>query len=116
MKIIATQLDLARQKENLQFIKSFYDFAKRNGYNTMLLMLEATTVRTEKTSFFKESESYSMVEMKEIVAYGDKIGINTIPMFQNVGHLERLFEYPQFAHFSELLYRNFARKYYPRKL
>lgn len=101
MKIIATQLDLARQKENLQFIKSFYDFAKRNGYNTMLLMLEATTVRTEKTSFFKESESYSMVEMKEIVAYGDKIGINTIPMFQNVGHLERLFEYPQFAHFSE---------------
>lgn len=102
MKIISTQLDLARQKETLEFIKNFYNFARENGFNTILFNLEATTVRTSQTLFYKEEDSYSEEEIREIVAYGNQIGVDTIPCFQNIGHLEKLFEYPQFAKFSEI--------------
>ena len=44
------QLGLARQKENVEYIKSYIQFAKQNGYNAVLVYLE-NVVRTSKTEF-----------------------------------------------------------------
>ena len=50
MELVCLQLDLARQKENVEDIKSYIQFAKQNGYNAVLVYLE-NVVRTSKTEF-----------------------------------------------------------------
>ena len=37
MELICLQIDLARQKERVDFVKSYMDFAVQNGYNSVLL-------------------------------------------------------------------------------
>ena len=61
--LIASQLDLARQKETVEFIKSYMDFIKENGYNAIRLYLEAT-VRVPCATFFNEETSYSVEEIR----------------------------------------------------
>ena len=48
MKMYALQIDLARQKETIDYVKTYVDKAKKYGYNTIFLYLE-TCVRTEDT-------------------------------------------------------------------
>ena len=101
MKLICLQLDLARQKENLDFIKSYADFAVSCGYNALMLYLE-NAVRTQDTEFFDKERTYSIDEMREIVGYAESIGLDVIPAFENLAHLEKFFEYPQLEDFSEV--------------
>ncbi len=99
-KIIALQLDLARQKENTSFIKDYANFAVQCGYNTIVLYLE-NAVRTEKTFFFDEAESYTVYEMKEIISYMEGLGLEVIPAFETLYHLEKFFRYDELAELSE---------------
>ena len=55
--MIALQIDLARQKEKIDYVKSYVDMAKKYGYNTVFLYLE-TCVRTEDTPHFDETETF----------------------------------------------------------
>lgn len=100
MELICLQIDLARQKERVDYVKSYMDFAVQNGYNSILLYLE-NVVRTPSTEYFDKEDTYSMEEMSEIVAYGIKKGLDVIPAFENLGHLEKFFEYPQWEDLSE---------------
>lgn len=100
MKLICLQLDLARQKESVSFIKSYVDYAVENGYNTLVLYLE-NAVRTNSVPFFNTEESYSPEEMQDIIAYAENKGLDVIPAFENLGHLERFFVYPQIEKLSE---------------
>ena len=100
MELICAQIDLARQKENLPFIKSYIDFAAENGYNAMLCYLE-NAVRSNETQYFDKDDTYSLDEMRELVKYGDDKGISLIPVFENLGHLEKFFAYPQLENLSE---------------
>ena len=100
MELICAQIDLARQKENLPFIKSYIDFAAENGYNAMLCYLE-NAVRSSETQYFDKDDTYSLDEMRELVKYGDDNGVSLIPVFENLGHLEKFFAYPQLENLSE---------------
>ncbi len=100
MKMIALQLDLARQKESVNFVKSYVDFAKKSGYNTIFLYLE-TCVRTADTPFFDPDETYSFDEMKEIVGYIEGQGLTAVPAFENFYHVEKLLCYDEVAEFAE---------------
>lgn len=95
------QLDLARQKENLEFIKSYADFAAESGYNALILYLE-NAVRTKDTSFFDPDETYSEQEISEIVDYAEARGLDVIPALENLGHLEKFFMYPELENLSEI--------------
>lgn len=95
------QIDLARQKESVAFVKSYADFAAENGYNALILYLE-NAVRTEDTAFFDPEETYSADEIREIVAYAGSKGLDVIPALENLGHLEKFFLYPQLEHLSEI--------------
>lgn len=101
MQLRILQIDLARQKENIEYVKSYFDFAVANGYNAILVYLE-NAVRTPDTEYFSKEETYSLTEMKEIVSYGVSIGLDVIPAFENLAHLEKFFEYQQFQKYSEL--------------
>ncbi len=111
MELICIQIDLARQKENLDYIKSYIDFAAQNGYNSLLVYLE-NLVRTPSTPYFDVEESYSQDEIKEIVAYAEARGVDAIPAFENLGHLERFFRYPQWQGFSELKKKTDGRNFH----
>ena len=100
MKIIALQIDLARQKEKIEYVKSYVDMAKKYGYNTIVLYLE-TCVRTEDTPHFDVEETYSLSEMKEIVDYIENSGLAAVPAFENFYHVEKLLYYKEFARFAE---------------
>ncbi len=118
MKIIAAQLDLARQKESVSFIKEYVDFVCKNGYNTVFLYLEAS-VRTSITPFFDEAQSYSMEEMKEIVDYIESRNMQAVPAFENLYHMEKFLQYDELAHLSEYTDANeegrgWAPAHYPR--
>ena len=43
--LICLQIDLARQKERIDFVKSYADFAAECGYNTLILYLENASGR-----------------------------------------------------------------------
>ena len=101
MQLVCLQIDLARQKENLDYVKSYMDFAAENGYNSLIMYLE-NLVRTPSTEYFDLEESYSQDEIKELVTYAESRGLDVIPAFENLGHLERFFRYPQWQGFAEI--------------
>ncbi len=118
MKIVAIQIDLARQKEHVSYVKEYVDFAKQNGYNTVFFYLEAS-VRTSLTPFFHPSVSYSMEELKEMVDYVESNGLVAVPAFENLYHMEKFLQYDQLAHLSEFVDANaegrgWAPAHYPR--
>ena len=100
MQLICLQIDLARQKETVEYVKSYIDYAKRCGYNALLMYLE-NAVRTEDTWFFNEEDTYSAEEILDIIAYAEERGIDVIPAFENLGHIEKFTAYPQFSDILE---------------
>ncbi len=100
-KIRAAQLDLARQKENPEFIKSFIDFIAQYNYNTLVLYLEGK-VRTKTFPYPSPDESYTPEEMKDVVSYAGKKKIDVIPVVPNLGHTEHFLKYPQLKQLAEL--------------
>lgn len=99
-KIKAVQLDLARQKETVQFVKDYIKFVKNAGYNTLVLYLEAR-VKTKSFPYPSARESYTPEEMKEIVAESIKYGIDLVPVVSILGHAELFFRYPELGDMAE---------------
>lgn len=100
LQIIAFSIDLARQKETVQFVKNQMKFCRNNGYNTIFLYLEAA-VRASVTSFFDEDSSYSLAEIADIVGYGESIGLDVVPAFETLAHMEKFFVYDKLAGLAE---------------
>lgn len=100
MDIIAVQLDLGRQKERFDFIKSFVDNAKKWGYNTIILYIECS-IRTKVTPFLSEDDTYSIGEIGGIAEYIENSGLTAIPAFENFYHIEKLLQYKEAASLSE---------------
>ena len=94
------QIDLARQKETIEFVKSYLDFIKACGYNAVVFYMESV-VRTPDTSFFDPEETYSMEEMKEMVDYGLSLGLDVIPDYENLAHIEKVLKYKELEHLKE---------------
>ena len=102
MDMYLLQLDLARQKESIEYIKSYSDFAKKCGYNTLFLYLE-NVIRTKNTQFFNKEDTYSLEEMAEIVNYAEAIGLEVIPCFEVLPHMEKFLQYKELDPLSECL-------------
>jgi len=101
MKIKGVQLDIARQKETIDFIIDFINFIKNCGYNTLFLYIEGR-IKTKSFPFMPENESYSPEEIKKVVAYAEKNKIDVIPIISNFGHTEHFLQFPEMRYISEL--------------
>jgi len=99
MKLV--QIDLARQKETLDEVFKFFDLAKAYGYDGVFLYLE-DRIRTKTYPYISVEESYSEDEVRQMVAYADKLGLELIPVVSNFAHTERFLEHPELAHIAEL--------------
>ena len=100
LQIKAVQLDLARQMENIEFIKQFIDFSAQNNYNTLFLYLE-WRVRCNAVDIGEEN-GYSKEELKDIIDYAAQYNIDVIPGLAAIGHSELLLANEKFAHLNEL--------------
>ena len=100
MELITLQMDLGRQKETTEYVKSFVDFAKKNGYNSILYYMESA-VRTDATFFLNPDQTYSLDEMREIVAYTEAQGLLAIPGFENLAHMDHFLATEEYAYLAE---------------
>lgn len=110
MELITLQMDLGRQKETVEYIKSFVDFAKKNGYNSILYYMESA-VRTESTPFLDPEKTFTLDEMKEIVEYTEGQGLIAIPGFENLAHMDQFLATEEYAYLSEC-YNGANSRYY----
>ena len=90
----AVQLDLARQMETVPFLKRYLSVAKESGYTAVVLYLEGR-VRTPSFPYRSREESYSVEEMKEVVAEAQRVGIDVVPVVSVLGHAEKFFGFPE---------------------
>lgn len=93
-------LDLAREKDSLESVFEFFDFVSKYNYNTVFLYLE-DRIKTKTYPYRSDAESYSPEEIKRIVAYADKCGLELIPALSNFAHTERFLEHKELKHLSE---------------
>jgi hypothetical protein len=101
LKLRVIQLDLARQMETLEYIRTYIDFAAGNGYNALGLYLEGR-IRTKSFPYPAEDESYSPGEMREIVKYAAERNLELIPVISFLGHVEMFLKYKELEHLAEL--------------
>lgn len=76
-------------------------------------------MRTSVTTFLDESSSYSLDEIADIVNYGESIGLDVVPAFETLAHMEKFFVYEQLSDLAEFddehsQGRDFCSPLYPR--
>ncbi len=98
--MIAVQMDLARQKENLAEIESFFELAAENGFDTVVLYLE-DRIKTRSYPFSSDQESYLPEEIRQILDYATTRHLELIPVVSNLGHVERFLRHPELADLAE---------------
>ena len=99
-KIRAVQLDLARQKETVAFLKGYTDRIADAGFNTLVLYLEGR-VKTESAQFMLDDECYTPDEMREVVAHAEKRGIDCVPVVSLLGHANLFMRYSEMKVLAE---------------
>ncbi len=99
-EICAGWLDLARQKETVEYICNYLDALHEAGMNAVVFYLE-DRIKTASYPYPTDEESYSPDEIRKIVAYGESIGIQIIPSLEALGHCERFLRHPELQHLSE---------------
>ena len=99
-EICAGWLDLARQKETVDYVCRFVDDLARAGMNAVILYLE-DRIKTPSYPYGTDEESYSPDEIRRIVAHAQSVGVEVIPSLEALGHCERFLRHPELQHLSE---------------
>ena len=71
------------------------------GMNLMMLYTEDTYEIEDYPYFGYMRGRYSADEIKEVVAYGNMIGIETVPCIQTLGHLAQYIRWGEAGAFAE---------------
>ena len=77
-QIRALQIDLNRQYENMDFIRSYIDFATDNGYNTLLLYI-GWRIKMKSLPWDVPGGTYTPEDIREIVAYANSRNVDVLP-------------------------------------
>lgn len=100
MKWRMAQMDLARQPETTETIRSFIDLLAKAGFHALLLYLEDRISTASYSS--AANESYTPAEMAELVQYAQARKIELIPCVPVLGHAERFLARQELADCAEL--------------
>ena len=94
----SVMVDMARNAvRTVHTVKNYMRKLVLMGYTEMQLYMEDAFEIPEEPYFGHKRGRYSQNELKEIVAYGKKIGIKCIPAIQTLAHLEGLVRWRRFA-------------------
>lgn len=93
-----TMLDLSRNAVmTVESLKKWMDISKDLGLNQLWMYMEDVYEIEGHPYFGYGRGRYSKAELKELDAYASEIGMELIPCIQTLGHLERIFRWPQYA-------------------
>lgn len=95
------QLDVARQMESIEFIEKFIVLLADSGYNGLELYLE-DRIRTASYQYPAENETYTVDEIKHIIAFAAQHNMEVIPCVATLGHAERFLRHKETEHLAEL--------------
>lgn len=91
---LGTMIDCSRNAVmTVDAVKRYIDALEKMGYNMLMLYTEDTYEIDGYKMFGAYRGRYSKEELKEIVAYGEKHGIELIPCIQTLGHLQQIFRW-----------------------
>ncbi len=77
--------------------KKFMSVLKQMGYNAFALYTEDLYEMPEYEMFGYLRGKYSKDDLKELVAYGESIGVTMIPSIEVLAHLHHIFRWSDFA-------------------
>ncbi len=97
----AVQIDLARQIETMETVLRYFDLAAEAGMNMVVLYLE-DRIRTKTYPYPAEGEAYSEEQIREMVAYAEKRGLELVPVVSPIGHTERFLAHKELEPLAEL--------------
>ena len=97
----SVQIDLARQIETVDTVKAYFDTAAKAGMNMVILYLE-DRIRTETYPYPSAEESYTPDQIRDMVAYADKLGLELVPVVSPIGHTERFLEHEALRPMAEM--------------
>jgi len=100
-KIRWAQLDVARQKENIEFIEQYIVLLEESGYNGLLLYLE-DRIKTAAYPYCSDHECYTADEIRHIVSFAAAHQLEVIPCVATLGHAERFLRHKELAHLAEV--------------
>ena len=96
----AVQLDLARQKETVPFVKDYIRRSSRAGFNAVVLYLE-DRIKTPSYPYSEDAESYSLADAREFVETAAACGVDLIPVVSPLGHVDRFLRHEELRPFAE---------------
>ena len=103
MNILGIMLDCSRNSVyTTDTVKRFIDALGTMGYNALMLYTEDTYEVKGRPYFGYMRGRYSRKELKEIVAYGKKKGVELIPCIQTLAHLNQIFRWSEFESIRDI--------------
>lgn len=96
-KYFGVMLDCSRNAVlRVETVKRYIDCLKKMGYNMVMLYTEDTYEVDNNPSFGYLRGKYTKEELKDIVAYGESVGIELIPCIQTLAHLNQIFRWSEY--------------------
>ncbi|MBE5753265.1 MAG: beta-N-acetylhexosaminidase [Clostridiales bacterium] len=94
MKRFGVMLDMSRNAVmKVEEVKKLTKILRSFGYTTVMLYTEDTYEVENEPYFGYMRGRYTKQELKEIVAYCESIGMETIPCIQTLAHLNQIFRW-----------------------
>ena len=98
MKRFGVLLDCSRNAVmKPEEVKKLILFLEKAGYNCLELYTEDTYELEGEPRFGYLRGRYTKAELKELDAFGKEHGVELIPCIETLGHLEKIFEWKEYA-------------------
>ena len=98
MKRFGVLLDCSRNAVmKPEELKKLILFLEKAGYNCLELYTEDTYELEGEPRFGYLRGRYTKAELKELDAFGKEHGVELIPCIETLGHLEKIFEWKEYA-------------------
>lgn len=99
-KVRAFYIDCRAQVMEMSAIKEMCGQLSREGYNTLLMEYEATFPFRDNATL-RNRFAYTEAEVKDLVAYCKRLGIDVVPLQNCFGHCEYILRHKRYAALKE---------------
>jgi len=96
-KVIAYHVDLRVQVMPMPALKAMAKEVASLGFNTLIMEWEGT-YPFEKHSIISNRYAYTRSEVEDFINHSEGLGLDVIPLQQNLGHAEYILMHPRYAY------------------
>ncbi len=96
-KVVAYHVDLRVQVMPMPSLKALATEVADLGFNTIIMEWEAT-YPYKQHSIISNRYAYTRAELKDFIKHSEGLGLDVIPLQQNLGHAEYMLMHPRYAY------------------